>query len=305
LDYAKTFFHWYAPTKEAARDPQGVISIGWGPPWEENKTQGKTVQLNYINPVEQAYSLVMLHKPSYVAGRASSLFDLAQEANRQKAKVKLDRMYAFGANISDASREECLRMFGAKIMSIYNSREVYDIAHQCPVSNNHHVSWELMLVEVLDDGNRPCPPGKQGRCVVTPFYNTAQPLIRYDLGDQITLGETCSCGRTLQVISELNGRTLHMFRLPDGRKMSPRFHGFLKTLIGAHEWQFAQTAINTVEVRYLKLSEAPQSGFDELTKIIRAQMTPTTKVVFKPMAKLPLTPAGKLLEAVCELPLEV
>ena len=235
-------------------------------------------------------------------GRANSLFDLAQEADLQKANIQLDRMYAFGTHISDASREECLRVFGAPIMSVYNSREVYDIAHQCPNSSNHHVNWELMLLEVLDDEGRPCPPGKQGRCIVTPFYNTAQPLIRYDLGDQITLGENCSCGRTLQVISELNGRTFHMFRLLDGRKMSPRFHGFLRPLIGAYEWQFAQTALNTVEVRYLKISEAPQSGFDELTKVIRSQMTPNTEVVFKPMAKLPLTAAGKLLQSVCELP---
>ncbi len=72
-------------------------------------------------------------------------------------------------------------------------------------------------------------------------------------------------------------------------------------MIGAHEWQFAQTALNTVEVRYLKLAEAPPSGFVDLTQIIRTQIGSDTQVVFKPMAKLPLTAAGKLLETICEL----
>ncbi len=302
LDLTKNMFRWHSVKADEARAASGVVRAGWGPAWEPASAIGKIISLNHVNPVAQAADLLEHYRPAYVTGRANNLFDLAQEMRLRGAPPKLDCMFAFGANLSDATRDECLDVFGSKVMDIYNSKEVYDIAHQCPQTSNLHVNWELMLVEVLDDNNIACPPGVQGRCIVTPFYNTAQPLIRYDIGDQITLAPNCSCGRTLQTIESLNGRTIHMFRLQNGTKISPRFPGFLKKLIGAHEWQFAQLAINTVEVRYLKLADAPQAGFDELTQIIRGQMAADTQVIFKPMAKLPLTAAGKLLEAICELP---
>jgi len=49
----------------------------------------------------------------------------------------------------------------------------------------HHVSADLVLVELVDDDGTPVPPGEEGRVVVTPFYGYATPLIRYDLGDRV------------------------------------------------------------------------------------------------------------------------
>lgn len=301
LDFKRNMFRWHAAKADDARESEGFIDQGWGPAWDTATKPGLSISLNHINPVAQAADLMSQYKPAYVKGRANNLFDLAQEMRSRGKPPKLDCMFAFGANLSEATREECMDVFGARVMDIYNSKEAYDIAHQCPESSNYHVNWELMLVEVLDENNNACPPGVQGRCIVTPFYNTAQPLIRYDIGDQITLGADCKCGRTLQTLSSLNGRTIHMFRRENGEKFSPRFPGFLKKLIGAHEWQFAQTAFNTVEVRYLKLAEAQPSGFMDLTQIIRNQIGADTQVVFNPMAKLPLTTAGKLLESTCEI----
>ncbi len=301
LDFTKNMFRWHAVKADVAREPKGIVVQGWGPAWETSPRSGQIISLNHVNPVGQAADLMQSYKPAYVIGRANNLFDLAREMRARGNPPKVDCMIAFGANLSEATREECMQVFGSRIMDIYNSKEVYDIAHQCPETSNYHVNWELLLVEVLDENNNTCPPGVQGRCIVTPFYNTAQPLIRYDIGDQLTLGTNCKCGRTLQTITSLNGRTIHMFRRQNGEKFSLRLPGFLKKMIGAHEWQFAQTALNTVEVRYLKLAEAPPSGFVDLTQIIRAQIGSDTQVVFKPMAKLPLTAAGKLLETICEL----
>jgi len=52
-----------------------------------------------------------------------------------------------------------------------------------PHSHRHHVMAELVLVEIVDDHGRPSPAGTRGRVVVTPFYNHAMPLIRYDIED--------------------------------------------------------------------------------------------------------------------------
>ena len=40
-------------------------------------------------------------------------------------------------------------VIGAKIVNRYASKEVYDIARQCPSGNHLHVSSEAMLLETV------------------------------------------------------------------------------------------------------------------------------------------------------------
>jgi len=230
------------------------------------------------------------------------MLELAQETERRGSKVKLDSIISFSAQLTDTTREECKRVFGATIVNRYASKEVYDIAHQCPSGNQLHVAAEAMIFEVLDENDRPCPPGVPGRVIVTPFYCTAQPMIRYDQGDVVTLGEPCSCGRNLPVIVELNGRTIHLFRRPNGKRFSLRLPDTLRKSIGGLEWQVAQTGFEAVEIRYLKRNDAPQAAFDQVTNLIKTQMTPSTQVTYKSVQKLPETHSGKILELVCEVP---
>mgnify|MGYP000113622014 CR=1 FL=1 len=56
--------------------------------------------------------------------------------------------------------------------------------------------------------------------VVTPFYNLAMPLIRYDIGDYAEAGAPCACGRTLPVLARIMGRSRNMLRLPGGGTMT-------------------------------------------------------------------------------------
>ena len=186
-------------------------------------------------------------------------------------------------------------------MDRYASKEVYDIAYQCPITNNLHINSELMLVEVLDDDNKQCAPGQSGRIVVTSFYNTVQPIIRYELGDLVTLAEPCACGRSLPAISSLDGRTRHLFKLPGGKRLALRLPHQLKKSIQASEWQVAQVGLEAIEVRYIKKADAPPEAFMRLEELFRSQMTPKTTVTFLPTKKLPQTPSGKVLEMVCEV----
>jgi phenylacetate-CoA ligase len=302
VETSEAMFQWFGAKPDFARWPDGAITSGWGSPW---KPLGKTILLNHVEPVEHAIEMIKKHRPSYVSAKPNSLLELAQACSAQKEEIKLKGMFAFAAATNEITREECFRVFGCPILSLYASKEVYNIAHQCEVEqSHHHANWELMLIEVLDQNGRPCSPGQSGRLVVTPFYNTAQPFIRYEQGDMVTLGTTCSCGRTLPVIERIDGRIFHMFRLPGGRKMSLRLPAFTRNLIGALDWQLAQIGEETVEVRYVKRQEPQPDGFDELTRTIQSQMTPKTQVLYKLMQQLPKTPAGKVLEVVCELPPE-
>ena len=301
IDYGKTLFSWFSADQALDRWPEGTTTPAWGPHWDARSQEGLHLKLSRLDNVEQAVEFMLRHRPNYITGRPNTMLELALETERCGEKIKVDTVLGFGAELTDATREACGRIFGARVMNRYASKEVYDIAHECPDTTNLHVCSEAMIFEVLDEHNSPCPPGVPGRAIVTPFYNTVQPIIRYDLGDIVTLGEACSCGRTLPVITALNGRTVHLFRRADGSRFSLRLPGELLQAIGAREWQVAQTGMEQIEIRLIKIAEAEQPAFDYIIQTIRSQMTQHTAVSFKPVAKLPQTPSGKVLERVCEV----
>ena len=109
---------------------------------------------------------------------------------------------------------------------MYSSQEVGYIALECPTGESYHVQAENVLVEVLDDQDRPCSPGDVGRVVVTALHNFATPLLRYDIGDYAEVGAPCPCGRGLPALRRIMGRQRNMALLPTaaaaGRRSSWR-----------------------------------------------------------------------------------
>ncbi len=303
FDYSRNFFSWMTgiPKPGTTDNRDGEM---WGPSWMPQSASGKAFGINQIRPPEMALEIMRTHAVAYADGRPHNLHALADCALASNDRIRLDAVYTFGTRLSDEARDVLHEAFGAKVINRYSTKEAYDIAIQCPECNDMHVNAELMLVEVLNQDNKPCEPGEMGRIIVTPFYNTIQPFIRYDLGDYVTLGGPCECGRALPVIKDVDGRTVHAFRLPDGRKVVPRLSGFARDCLGAAEWQIAQTGPEVVEMRYVKKSEADPAKIEKLTEAIRIQLTRQTQVLYRPMAALPITPSGKIIETVCELPPE-
>lgn len=71
------------------------------------------------------------------------------------------------------------------------------------------------ILEPVDEGDQPVPPGQLSFAVlVTNLANRVQPLIRYKMGDRVTISpDTCSCGSPFPVI-EVIGRTDEILSLP-------------------------------------------------------------------------------------------
>jgi phenylacetate-CoA ligase len=97
----------------------------------------------------------------------------------------------------------------------YFSTEVGVIASGSLDHVGMHVSEEA-IVEVVDDANRPAPPGTLGaRVLLTNLVNLSQPLIRYELSDAVLLetGPDPS-GRPFDRIARIDGRSDDVLRLP-------------------------------------------------------------------------------------------
>lgn len=79
-----------------------------------------------------------------------------------------------------------------------------------------HVFEDLVILEVVDQNNQPVTDGMRGeKVLLTNLYNYAQPVIRYEVSDMVTIAtEPCSCGRSYRTIARIEGRNDDIIYLP-------------------------------------------------------------------------------------------
>jgi len=174
------------------------------------------------------------------------------------------------------------------------------IAAACPHSHRHHVMAELVLVEILDDRNRPVEPGARGRTIITPFYNHAMPLIRYDIEDlAVPAVEPCGCGRSLPTLDAVLGRTRDIFRFVDGTSIWPDVPmREIRKFVLHRQQQIVQVALDRVELRYVPVSPDQVNDLHGLTQMMRALLHPSLDVTAVAVSSIPRSEGGKYADFV-------
>jgi phenylacetate-CoA ligase len=106
--------------------------------------------------------------------------------------------------LTAATREELERAFGVRPFNLYGTTEGLwgcDCAEHAGV----HLFEDFTIVENVDADGRPVPAGEPGaRLLVTNLFNHIQPLIRFELGDMVTVdpqpcrvdARCCGCARS-------------------------------------------------------------------------------------------------------------
>jgi phenylacetate-CoA ligase len=155
------------------------------------------------------------------------------------------------------------------------------------------VSPDMGIIEILNDQNEPVKPGETGHVVCTGFLNYDQPLIRYRIGDRVTLAKEqhTLCGRHMMVISDIEGRIEDIISGPDGRQMV-RFHGIFVDLHSVIEAQLIQHTLHDYEIKV-----ATSGAFDENDKLIMIKRMQTqlgtVNVYFTEVSHIPKGANGK------------
>jgi len=217
-----------------------------------------------------------------------------------QAALKLDAILGHGTGITEEEKDDCQRAFGAHVIGLYSSTECHKVAHPCPSTGQYHVNAEIALVEIVGKNDCACALSTPGRVIITPFLNTAQPLI-HNQGDTAIAGEKCSCGGSLPILERIIGRTAQLFRMPDGRRLSPSVPPLLKWQLGTDNWQIAQVGPLAFEIRYIELKPAKPDAKDQIIQNMRSQLGKSIEVRFVKLDTLPFTASGKFMKNVCKL----
>jgi phenylacetate-coenzyme A ligase PaaK-like adenylate-forming protein len=119
-------------------------------------------------------------------------------------------------------------------------------ASACGQGHGTHLNEDVCIFEAVDASGRPVPSGQRAsKLYITPLFNHAQPLIRYELTDEVTLLDEgrCACGSDMRRIDDIGGRSDDLLTYADGIVVHPMtFRSPLGRERHVVEYQVRQTA---------------------------------------------------------------
>lgn len=276
--------------------PEGERDGHWGPPWAPDR--GSYWRISREIGTASMLDFYRQVGASYLNAGPNMAHVNALDAERLGLGVHIEAVMAQGNVVRLADREAVSRVFGARMIEHYSSKEGGHMAHPCP-EGTLHVNGEGCLVEVLGEAGEACREGETGRVVITPFVLTAQPLIRYEQGDWATVGGPCRCGRHAMTLRQIVGRNLAIFRHPDGRSSASRLPDATTGLLNALYWQLAQTGPLDYELRYVP-REGTHPDETEVRRLFLARYFDDASLRFVRLDRIALSAGGKLVEYINE-----
>lgn len=257
--------HWYG-LKPGAKEARMLrISTFYSPRSPTNlMRRGLWAQLILpgSNLSEKEYALcmnaILKFRPKVLWGATSALVGLAEYALKHEGRFgsfRPDLVICWSEPLYSHDDEILKMVFLSPVTSIYGSREAGHVAGMCP-HGSFHINQEHLLVESERiEGN--LTGNGAGEILVTTLDVSPMPFIRYRMGDigQLT-GSRCTCGRSLQVLTNLLGRTGEIFITKEGRMIAPSFWCLIfmsKKISGAvSRFQIIYTKSKDIKIRIEK-----------------------------------------------------
>ncbi len=298
MDWSATMIHM---GDVSAKMKAGDVMGHWGPPWLAESRKGQRIFTSYETPMAERVALMQQYPSSYCVlgnGNALSLIEYLRENDVQ---IQLKGVQFRGMAANEFVRQDFRKYLNSDIVELYSSKEGGTMADPCPLGHGWHQHAESVLLEIVDSDGKPVPPGQMGRVVITPFGNTATPLIRYDHGDLAVAGPTeiCPCGRTLPRIASFSGRVAHYFRKPNGDNIA-WLSLDARIQLGAGIWQVARVAEDSFEVRYKKRDWGVKPDIEAFKKSFYDLYYPEAKLKIIEVDSFTLGKFGKHMELLDE-----
>jgi phenylacetate-CoA ligase len=124
-----------------------------------------------------------------------------------------------------------LEKWPLKLYSTYASTEMGTSFTECSAGAGGHHHPELIIVEFLDDEDRPVKEGELGEVTVTTLGIEGMPLLRFKTGDVcFHYSEPCSCGRTSMRLGPVIGRKKQMIKYKGTTLYPPALYDILDNI---------------------------------------------------------------------------
>ena len=274
----------------------------WGSPMSLFHTTGNSQGLPVWMKVDEQLEAVEKFQPDVMILHAGVLRGFVTEWERTSYTLpNLKHCRNISDTVDQDLRDRFRALSGLEIEDNYSCSETGTVAMQCPVSGLYHTMMETLIVEVLDKDGNACKEGEEGRIVLTDLYNTATPLIRYDIGDYAIVGGECGCGRNHKTFTRVLGRERNLLKLEDGSRFWPRAgRNEMQKVAPIRQWQIVQHSYKDVEFKIVTDEPITEEQEAELKIIFGKAINNFASVrVTRYAEAIPPNKGGKFEESVC------
>lgn len=189
-------------------------------------------------------------QPEFIVGFPSSVYELCEIADSLNLQLPTPVKVFFptAETVLPKHREVIGRVLGCQLVDQYASSEGAPFILEC-THGRLHIHPLTGVFEVVDENLQ---PAKSGELLVTSYTTHGTPLIRYRVGDNITLEdsqETCSCNSIFPLVKRIDGRTSDYILSPTHGKVNlGNISNSTKNIEGIIKFQVIQHTEDTVQV---------------------------------------------------------
>ncbi|WP_329806433.1 phenylacetate--CoA ligase family protein [Flavobacterium facile] len=250
---------------------------------------------------ELQWDSILKYKPTYLITVPSFLLKLIEYADSHGIdynNLGIKGAICIGESLRNQDftnsilADKIASKWNIKLFSTYASTEMSTAFTECEhgVGGHHHP--ELIIVEVLDDENKPVKEGESGELTITTIGVEAMPLIRFKTGDIVKLHtDTCACGRNTLRVGPVVGRKQQMIKYKGTTLYPPAMNDVLNDFATIDNYliQIFTNELGTDEIVIQIAVNNPSEGFlNEVKDHFRAKLRVTPKIEF--VAKEVLNP---------------
>lgn len=258
----------------------------FGITWIDAFTLEESAIDRVLHTIERARADILI-------GYASSLQHLARRALASGRLARLKSVETSAELLTPEARREIEQAFSCRVLDRYGCREAGVISHECGAGEGWHVNVETTFVET----------DAEGRLLLTTLMNYSMPLIRYRNEDLVELGDrSCSCGRTLPLMTRVMGRRADIIRSPAGRAIHGEF--FTHLFYGAPgvvEFQVVQKSLEDLVVRVVAGEAFTAAQKERIESTIRQHGDARFRIRWENVREIPRGPSGKFRFTISEL----
>ena len=187
-----------------------------------------------------------------------------------------------------------------ELYSTYASTEMQTSFTECACHQGGHLPPDLIIVEFLDDENRPVPEGEPGEVTITTLGVRGMPLLRFKTGDFCRLySGACGCGRNTIRLSSLLGRKGQMIKYKGTTLYPPALFDILDNIPEVENY-IVEVFTNSLGTDQVQIKVGSKDHSDELVKrikdVFRSKVRVAPDILFEPtelIAKLQMPPTSR------------
>ena len=149
---------------------------------------------------------------------------------------------------------------------------------ECIEGKGGHLNPELLILELLDEDDKPVATGEPGEVTITTLGVEAMPLLRYKTGDIcVYYNEPCLCGRNTLRLSPIVGRKKQMIKFKGTTLYPPALFDLLNEMEEVKDYA-VEVYSNEIGMDEVLLYLLPANNSEECDHKIRAYLQARLRV---------------------------